>query len=128
MVIDTSAIAAIMFDEPERAAFNDTIGANDVRLLSAVTLVEAAIVVEARKGERGRGELDMFVYESGLEVVPVDFVQADLARIAWRAFGKGRHPAGLNLGDCFSYALAKATAQPLLFQGNDFAKTDLRLP
>ncbi len=58
----------------------------------------------------------------------MDFVQADLARIAWRAFGKGRHPAGLNLGDCFSYALAKATAQPLLFKGNDFAKTDLRLP
>lgn len=126
MVIDTSAIAAILFDEPERMAFNQRIAGVEMRLLSAVTLVESGIVVEARKGERGRGELDVFVYESGLEVVPVDFVQADLARIAWRTFGKGRHPAGLNLGDCFAYALAKATAQPLLFKGGDFAKTDLQ--
>jgi ribonuclease VapC len=125
MVIDTSAIAAILFNEPERASFNQKIGFDDTRLISAATLVEITLVVEARKGELGRSQLDLFVYEAGLDIVPFDAVQADLARLAWRTYGKGRHPAGLNLGDCFSYALAKATGEPLLFKGKDFSQTDI---
>lgn len=125
MVIDTSAIAAILFDEPERVRFNRKIEADDVRLISAATLVETAFVMEARKGELGRSELDLFVYEAGLDIMAFDAAQADLARLAWRTYGKGRHPAGLNLGDCFSYALAKATGEPLLFKGNDFPQTDI---
>ena len=84
-------------------------------------------IVEARKGERGRTELDLLFHESDIQCVPFDEVQADLARVAWRRYGKGRHPAGLNLGDCFSYALSKATSQPLLFKGDDFAQTDLSI-
>lgn len=125
MVIDTSAIAAILFNEPERARFNQQIGADDVRLISAATLVETAIVIEARKGKFGRSELDLFVYEAELDIVAFDAGQADLARLAWRTYGKGKHPAGLNLGDCFSYALSKATGEPLLFKGNDFSQTDI---
>ena len=125
MVIDTSAIAAILFNEPERASFNEEIEADDTCLISAATLVEIGLVVEARKGELGRSELELFVYESELSIVPFDAVQADLARFAWRTYGKGRHPAGLNFGDCFSYALAKATDEPLLFKGNDFSRTDI---
>jgi ribonuclease VapC len=125
MVIDTSAIAAILFNEPERASFNQKIGFDDTRLISAATLVEITLVVEARKGELGRSQLDLFVYEAGLDIVPFDAVQADLARLAWRTYGKGRHPAGLNLGDCFSYALAKVTGEPLLFKGKDFSQTDI---
>ena len=127
MVIDTSAIVAILFDEPERTGLVRRLGADDVRLISAATLVECALVVEARKGERGRTELDLLFHESDIQCVPFDEEQADLARVAWRRYGKGRHPAGLNLGDCFSYALSKATSQPLLFKGNDFAQTDLSI-
>lgn len=125
MVVDTSAIVAILFDEPERGEFVRRLGADDVRLISAATSVECALVVEARKGERGRTELDLLIHESDFQCVPFDEEQADLARVAWRRYGKGRHPAGLNLGDCFSYALAKASGQPLLYKGNDFARTDL---
>lgn len=125
MVIDTSAIAAILFDEPERASFNQKIGVDNTRLLSAATLVETALVVETRKGEQGRSELDLFIHETGLELAPFDATQADFARLAWRTYGKGNHPAKLNLGDCFSYALAKATGEPLLFKGNDFSQTDI---
>lgn len=125
MVIDTSAIAAILFNEPERASFNQKIGSDDARLISAATLVETAIVVEARKGQLGRSELDLFIYEAGLDIVAFDAIQVDLARLAWRTYGKGKHPASLNLGDCFSYALSKATGEPLLFKGNDFSQTDI---
>ncbi len=125
MVIDTSAIAAILFDEPERASFNRMIEAAERRLISAPTLLESTLVVESRKGERGRAELELFIHEARLEVVAFDRNQADLAARAWRTYGKGRHPAGLNYGDCFAYALAKASRAPLLFKGSDFAQTDV---
>ncbi len=125
MVIDASVLAAILFDEPERADFTRKIGADDVRLISAATLVETALVVESRKGALGGSQLDLFIHEIGLDVVPFDAAQAELARHAWRVYGKGNHAAGLNMGDCFSYALAKATGEGLLYKGDDFAQTDI---
>ncbi|MFM7220091.1 MAG: type II toxin-antitoxin system VapC family toxin [Nodosilinea sp.] len=125
MVIDTSAIAAILFDEPERSELIDKIEMATTRLISAPTLLECRIVVEARKGELGRAELELFIYEAGLTVVPFNQTQVDFAALAWRRYGKGRHAAGLNYGDCFSYGLAKATGEPLLFKGRDFSQTDI---
>jgi ribonuclease VapC len=125
MVIDASAIIAILFDEPERVRFAAAMEAAALRLLSAVTLVETTMVVECRKGPRAVRLVDRFVEEGEVEVLPVTIEQAQLACGAFRAFGKGRHAAGLNLGDCFAYALAKASGEPLLFKGNDFAKTDV---
>ncbi|KZD10002.1 type II toxin-antitoxin system VapC family toxin [Oceanibaculum pacificum] len=125
MVVDTSALLAILFDEPERRAFNERIAAADVRLLSAGTLIEAGLVVEARAGEAAGRELDLLIHRAGFEIVPVDAEQAEIARAAARRFGKGRHPAGLNFGDLFAYALARVTGEPLLFKGDDFAATDI---
>jgi ribonuclease VapC len=125
MVLDTSAIAAILFDEPERAHFDKLIDAEDVRLVSAVTRVEATFVVEGRKREPGRIRLERFLTLTQATIEPVTIEQADLACEAFRRFGKGRHPAALNIGDCFAYALAKATGEPLLFKGEDFARTDI---
>jgi ribonuclease VapC len=125
MVIDTSAIVAILFDEPERASFDRLIADAGVRLISAVGRVEAAFVVEGRKGEAGRERLDRFFRLTGAEIVAVSAEQADLAVEAFRRFGKGRHPARLNIGDCFAYALAKTTGEPLLFKGGDFPLTDI---
>ena len=90
-----------------------------------MNLLEASIVIESRKGEAGGRELDLLIYRAAIEIVAVDQDQAELARIAWRRFGKGRHPAGLNYGDCFAYALAKTRQLPLLFQGGDFTRTDI---
>jgi ribonuclease VapC len=125
MVIDTSALVAILEDEPERRAFNEALEAADFRLMSVATFVEVSIVVEARKGAEGLRELDLFIDRSGIAVVAVDLEQGRLARHAFSRFGKGRHPAGLNFGDCFSYALARTLGQPLLFKGTDFSRTDL---
>lgn len=125
MVIDTSAIVAVLFDEPERRSFDRLIAADQVRLISAVGRVEAAFVIEGRKGPPGREHLDRFLRLTGAEIVAVSPEQAELAVEAFRRFGKGRHPAGLNIGDCFSYALAKAAGEPLLFKGADFALTDI---
>jgi ribonuclease VapC len=125
MVIDTSAIVAILFDEPERPQFAAAIDAAALRLLSAATLVEATLVVEGRKGRRAEGMVDRFVEDAEIEVLPVTIEHAQLACQAFRAFGKGRHAAGLNLGDCFAYALAKACDEALLFKGDDFPKTDI---
>jgi ribonuclease VapC len=94
-------------------------------MLSAASLLEASIVIESRKGEAGGRELDLLIYRGGIEVVGVDQDQAETARAAWRRFGKGRHPAGLNYGDCFAYALAKSRQLPLLFRGDDFSQTDI---
>jgi ribonuclease VapC len=127
MVIDTSALAAIFFREPERQKFVDAILADGNRLVSAATIVETGIVVEGRQGEAAGREFDLFVVRTALHIVPFDAEQAELARYAWRKYGKGRHPAGLNYGDCFSYALAKATGEPLLAKGADFASTDIAL-
>lgn len=125
MVIDTSALMAILLDEPERREFNEKIEADPKRLLSAASFVETALVIEARLGEAGGRELDLLLYRAGVEVVPVDADQAEIARRAFRQYGRGRHPAGLNFGDCFAYALVKATGEPLLFKGDDFGRTDV---
>jgi ribonuclease VapC len=125
MVVDPSAILAILLAEPEAEAMARAIAEGAPRLLSAAGLLEASIAIEARRGEEGSRDLDLFIYRSGIEIVPVDAEQAEVARLAWRHFGKGRHPAGLNYGDCFSYALAKVTGSTLLFKGNDFSRTDL---
>ena len=125
MVIDTSAIIAILLSEPERDRFIRLIGSSRARLFSAASMVEASLVIESRKGQAGRSDLDFFVRDGGLEIVPVTEAQAQIARTAFRLFGKGRHSARLNFGDCFSYALAKASNEPLLFKGQEFSQTDL---
>ena len=125
MVIDTSALVAVLLQEPNAARMARAIESGSPRLLSAASLLEASIVIESRKGEAGGRELDLLVYRAAIEVVPVDQDQAEIARLAWRRFGKGRHPAGLNFGDCFAYALAKSRELPLLVDGDDFAQTDL---
>lgn len=127
MVIDTSALTAIFFAEPERQRFLAAITAADSRLVSAASVLETGIVLEARQGEAAGREFDLFVVRANLAVVSLDAEQADLARSAWRKYGKGHHPAGLNFGDCFSYALAKATGEPLLAKGTDFRSTDLEV-
>jgi len=125
MVIDTSALLAILLDEPERRGFNELIEAARTRLISAATLLETAIILEARRGEAAGRELDLFLHRARFEVVPVDADQVEIARAAYRRYGRGFHPAGLNYGDCFSYALAAATGEALLFKGSDFAQTDI---
>ena len=125
MVIDSSAIVAILLNEADAADIAQAIESNSQRLLSAANLLEASIVIEGRKGEAGGRELDLLIYRAAIEIVAVDQEQAELARIAWRRFGKGRHPAGLNYGDCFAYALARTRQLPLLFQGDDFSRTDI---
>ena len=126
MVIDPSAILAILQNEPERGAFNAAIAAADQRRLSAASLVELSIVVEARCGIEGQNDLDLFLATANVAILPFNADQAQIARSAFRRFGKGRHPAGLNLVDCYSYALAQFCAAPLLFKGNDFGLTDVQ--
>jgi ribonuclease VapC len=126
MVTDTSAIAAILFDEPDAAVLEGKIARDPVRLISAAMLLGAAIVVEARLGDAGGREFDLWLHRAEIEILAVDAEQADLARRAWPRFGRGRHRAGLNYGDCFSYALAATRDEPLLFKGEDFTKTDVK--
>lgn len=114
MVIDTSAVVAILFDEPDQRRYGEAIEAATVRLVSAVTRVELAFVIEGRKREAGRERLERFFQLTGAEIVAVTPQQAEIAIDAFRRFGRGRHRARLNIGDCFSYALAFATDQPLL--------------
>ena len=125
MVIDTSALLAIALNEPEAELFEHCIVADSQRLISAATLLEVAMVLEIRLGEAAGRELDLWLLKAGIDIVAVDADQIEVARRAWRRFGKGRHPAGLNYGDCFSYALAFARQEPLLFKGDDFSKTDI---
>ena len=125
MIIDTSAILAIMFEEPEADRFLNAIAADSSRRISAATLLETTIVLESRSGPAAAHELDAFLKRAQIELEPVTTEQAQTARQAWRRFGKGNHPAGLNFGDCFAYALAIATQEPLLFKGRDFELTDV---
>jgi ribonuclease VapC len=125
MVIDTSALYAILSAEREQRQFVEALEAADSRLLSAATFVEISIVIEARYGAEGLRDLDLFLSQGGIEVVSLDVEQAGIARRAFSLFGKGRHRAGLNYGDCFSYALARVTGEPLLFKGDDFVHTDV---
>ena len=125
MVIDTSAVLAVLQNEPERRAFNEAIEAAEQRAMSTATFVETSIVIEARYGADGLRDLDLFIAKAGIDLVPVDVEQANAARRAFSEYGRGRHPAGLNYGDCFSYALAKVLGAPLLFKGDDFVRTDV---
>jgi ribonuclease VapC len=125
MVIDTSALVAILSGEPERRPFLEAIDGADVRLLPAAAFVEASIANEARFGPEGVHALDRLLQRAGVDVVPVDVAQAREARRAFARFGKGRDVAGLNYGDCFAYALASTLAEPLLFKGDDFVHTDV---
>jgi ribonuclease VapC len=125
MVLDTSAVLAILQNEPERRKFNEAIDAAETRSLSTASFVECSMIVESRYGADGVRDLDLLIAKAQISLAPVDEEQANLARRAFRKFGKGRHPAGLNFGDCFSYALTKALQEPLLFKGNDFSQTDV---
>ena len=125
MIIDTSAIIAILLGEPESRTLIEAITDTSYRGMSAAGFVEASIVLEARYGYEGIRDFDLFLAKAGIELVPVDIEQAQIARRVFRKYGKGRHSAGLNFGDCFSYALAKATNDSLLFKGNDFSQTDI---
>jgi ribonuclease VapC len=125
VIVDTSALIAVLFAEPERDRFIELLADADDPLISAATLVEASIVMLAKAGEDGVADLDDLLAAAAVRPVAVDSTQAQLARDAFARFGKGRAPAGLNFGDCFAYALAKATDRALLFKGSDFTQTDV---
>jgi ribonuclease VapC len=127
MVIDTSALIAILLNEKERERFLDLILAAERKLLSAATAVEAGILLEYRSSQIAVREFDLFLYQAGIEIVSVDANQADRARIAFRKYGKGRHPAALNFGDCFTHALAAVSGEPVLAKGNEFARAGLNV-
>jgi ribonuclease VapC len=126
MVVDTSALVAILFGETDADRFSRALADAPIRIVSAATRVELTFVVEGRKREAGRADLDLLFRDGGFEIADVTARQAEIAIEAFRRFGKGRHKAALNIGDCFSYALAVATDLPLLFKGDDFIHTDIR--
>jgi len=125
MVLDSSALLAILLSERQRSAFVDAIDADPVRLMSTATFVECSIVVLSRRGPEGLRDLDQLVSRTAIQFEAVDVEQGYVARDAWQRFGKGRHAAALNFGDCFAYALAFVTGEPLLFVGQDFSLTDV---
>ncbi len=125
MVLDTSAIVAMLLGEPERDRFIAVLADAEDPLISAATLVEASIVMQAKLGDDGLGDLDALLAAATVRAVAVDGAQAYMAREAFARFGKERAPAGLNFGDCFSYALARVMDRPLLFKGDDFSRTDI---
>jgi ribonuclease VapC len=127
MVIDTSALIAILRNEPERARFLDAIAADEVRLISAMTKLEASMVAIGRRGLEAADDVDDLLAELNVRIVWFDECQADIAREAFAHYGKGRHRAGLDFGDCAAYALAIAEAEPLLFKGTDFGSTDVQV-
>ena len=126
MVVDTSALIAILFGEPETESFVQALVNDPKKMISALNILESAIVVEAKKGEAGGRELDLLVHRARIEIISLNGDQVELALAAWRKYGKGNHPAGLNIGDCCAYALAKYSGEPLLFKGKDFSQTDIR--
>lgn len=125
MVVDTSAIIAILQDEPASDDLIDALLASTQRRISAANLLESAMVIQARYGDAGEREVDVLLQRMRIETVAVTYQHVEIARSAFRRFGKGRHPAGLNFGDCFAYALSKAMGEPLLFVGDDFEHTDV---
>lgn len=126
MILATSALAAILFDEPEAPDFLREIESAESCSISAGNFLELSIVTESQLGPEGSRQCDMLLRRARIVVQPVTVEQAHLARQAFIDFGKGRHAAGLNFGDCFAYALAKVTGEPLLFKGSDFRKADIR--
>ena len=125
MIVDTSAILAILSGEPDAERYEKALAGDVPRRMSVATLLETTIVLESRGGEAAGHELDTFLARAEVELVPVTLDHVEGARQARRRFGKGNHPAGLNFGDCFVYALADAEREPLLFKGDDFARTDV---
>jgi ribonuclease VapC len=126
MILDTSALVAVLYGEPEARDFVERIRAADICRISVANHVELSMVVESQLGPDGARQADAFLRRAGVVVEPVTIEQGDLARQAFLDFGKGRHKAGLNFGDCFAYALSRATGEALLFKGGDFALTDIR--
>jgi ribonuclease VapC len=127
MVIDTSALVALLSMETEAARLAAALEADTIRLISAASVVETGLVIESRYGAAGGRELDVLIAKAELTLEPVTAQQAEVAREAWRRYGKGRHSAGLNFGDCFSYALARTSGESLLCMGTDFPQTDIAL-
>jgi ribonuclease VapC len=125
MILDTSAMVAILYREPEAAAFAQRIHDADICRVSVASYVELSMVIEKQLGPEGMRQAEAFLRRAGITIEPVTVEQGELARQAFLDFGKGRHKAGLNFGDCFSYALAKAMGEPLLFKGDDFVETDI---
>ena len=126
MILDTSALVAILYGEPQARDFVERIRAADVCRISVANHAELSMVVENQLGPNGTRQADAFLRRASVVIEPVTIEQGDLARQAFLDFGKGRHKAALNFGDCFAYALARATGEALLFKGNDFALTDIR--
>lgn len=127
MVIDTSAIVAILLEETEAPYLMQAIALDKVRFISTFSVLEANFVIASRKGDAGLQQLKQFLEFIKVEQKALTDIQVNLATEAWLKFGKGRHPASLNIGDCCTYALSKETHEPLLFKGNDFSQTDLKL-
>jgi ribonuclease VapC len=125
MILDTSALIAILFREPEAELYTRVIHQAERNLLSAGSYLELSIVMERQAGAEADRQRDMFFRRAGIVIEPFTVEQAEIARQAFHDFGRGRHPAGLNFGDCFAYALARITGEPLLFKGEDFRKTDV---
>lgn len=126
MVIDTSAIVAILRNEPEAMRLEKALVADRIRLVPATCVLEARMVLVSKRGEHALAEIDLWLTKIAADVIAVDADLVDVATQAWLTYGKGRHPAGLNFADCFSYALAKRSDEPLLFIGDDFSKTDIQ--
>lgn len=124
MIVDTSAVLAILFSEADARRYAEAIMAASPCRMSVANILEASIVAESRGGTAGH-ELDSLLAKAEIELIPVTVAHVEAARRAWRRFGKGNHPAALNFGDCFAYALADTTGEPLLFKGSDFALTDI---
>ena len=125
MIIDSSALLAILYREPDAARFEQLIATTPNCRMSVANALEASIVVEGRGGAEAGDEFDAFLQSAGIELTPVTTEHLVAARRAWRRFGKGNHAAALNFGDCFAYALAETTGESLLFKGNDFTRTDI---
>ena len=126
MIIDTSAMVAILYGEPEATAFTRLIYNSETSRISVANYLELSMVIEKQIGPEGTRQVDAFFRRAAIDIEPVTMEQGNLARQAFLDFGKGRHKAGLNFGDCFAYALDKDFAEPLLFKGNDFGETDIR--
>jgi len=127
LVVDTSAVMAVLLSEPSLEALLERLEAADPSLMSTASMVEVGIVAEARLGDAGSSLADRFVRDGGIEIVPLDRSHADAAIDGWRRFGKGRHPASLNLGDCLTYGLAVSVGLPVLCVGGDFGQTDVEV-
>lgn len=128
MIVDTSALVAILYREAEAAAFVQVIHDTEICRISVANYLELSMVIENQLGPEGMRQAEAFIRRAGIVIEPVTVEQGELARQAFLDFGRGRHKAGLNFGDCFAYALAKATGEPLLFKGEDFSRTDIAVP